>query len=681
MMRPSYKAVIGALVFLVAQSAAQLTNWNLTAGQNSTWICTWRQPRAALVRDTIYFDGGQLYWQAGFEDGSNTMPAQTESRIGYILSYNLSRAFSLDTNVSEIFVENMIEKGGRAGGGFSRLDGAMLANDDQLLLLGGAQSPIVRDDISDEDEAVGYLLYPQRDDVTAFERVFTLSRLPDGITDWIAYGGSTSAPSENKAWYFSGYTTLDDQPVLIFPNGSTATNVVNRLVTVDFDEIEGEPWSTQNLTSSIEGRANPEVVWVPVGEQGILVVLGGVTYPQWVNPDSASEDPEASIEESPAFMQRIDIYDVASRRWYRQRSQNYPVGSFTQGCAVVATAADRSSFNIYYYGGFDGLDPRADFYDDVWVLSLPSFEWIPLNRGSSGHARAGHRCFMPYPDQMMVFGGYTPVPGASMNCLEDGPVLNFNLSSGQWMNSYDPRNHPDYGVPRAVYDIIGGDSTGGSNITGPSGGWQSRELEEIFENRTYNISRIWEHTPYNVDSEPGPPNSPGNGPEEGGGGNNGLPSWVAPVLGVVLGLMLLAAILVIFFLWRKRKIFKNRSSDSGTNNRILPWLWAQPSPEKGMTSTASEITAARTLSPEMSELRSVSGPTAGTVTATASPDPEQYRYEVPDTQIYAELGGKHFAACRTCCFCSKSSTFLHRIQRRRQGKRCHPFHRCRCRCR
>jgi hypothetical protein len=26
---------------------------------------------AALIGDTVYLDGGLLYWQAGFEDGSN----------------------------------------------------------------------------------------------------------------------------------------------------------------------------------------------------------------------------------------------------------------------------------------------------------------------------------------------------------------------------------------------------------------------------------------------------------------------------------------------------------------------------------------------------------------------------------------------------------------------------------
>ena len=57
----------------------------------------------------------------------------------------------------------------------------------------------------------------------------------------------------------------------------------------------------------------------------------------------------------------------------------------------MATASDRSSFNIFYYGGFDGINVKDSFSDDVWVLSLPSFTWIKISEGKSIHGRAGHK--------------------------------------------------------------------------------------------------------------------------------------------------------------------------------------------------------------------------------------------------------------------------------------------------
>lgn len=311
-------------------------------------------------------------------------------------------------------------------------------------------------------------------------------------------------------------------------------------------------------------------------------------------------------------MENIDVYDIANDRWYSQPTTGGPQAR-TRGCAVLATASDSSSFNIYYYGGFDGVNPVDAFYDDVWVLSLPSFTWTQLNKGKRLHARAGHRCVKPYADQMMVVGGYTPMDGVIKSCLDGGVFQFFNLTSGQWMESYHPNEYADYGVPDLVTEKIGGDATGGATQTSPSpDGWADDNLGEVFD-QPYDMRKIETFYPYAAnESSTGRPEVPGDdgGDDNGGGGGGGLPSWVAPVLGVVLGLMVLTGAFVVFFLWRRRKIFQSSqgtgSSDASTEEpgkRILQWMrgqqHSQQPTEKAPTVTTSEETPA---SPEMASV-------------------------------------------------------------------------------
>lgn len=575
---------------------------------------------------------------------------------GLVYKYNLTEPFSPDTNVTGILLKDPQSKapGGEGSNEPYYVDGGMLANDAQYFLYGGlvAKNSLAYQD-PDADEVVGYQAYPSGSDKPDWKPTFEDATLPDGVTRYIAFGAAVNAPSENMAWYFSGMTSATRGPIYIVNTDTVLNNTSNTLISVKMGDELRESWTNTTLDSDTDAkpRANAEAVWVPVGEQGIIVVLGGVTYPHWVNAASGkSEDEEASVslttladtgtttkstfqeKESPVFMRDIDVYDVANEKWYKQETEKGP-GTRTRGCAVLAHAADNSSFNIYYYGGYDGLHPKDDFSDEVWVLSLPSFTWTLVNEGKTEHARAGHKCFSPYPDQMMVFGGYVPTAGATSDCLVDGPVLNFNLTNGEWLDSYDPAEYGNYGVPDKVQSAIGGDASGGATATEPSSGWDTQGLGEVFAT-AYDMDKITTYYPYARATETGRPDAPDE-PDNDNGGGGGLPGWVAPVLGVVLGLMLVTGIVVLFCLWRRRKIFKNHPSEQGTEDarmRIRSWavgLRNHP-PEKPETVTSSEETPA---SPDMDESRVVMG------SEPSVAGPFVYTHEMEDT-ARVELDGK-----------------------------------------
>ncbi|KAM0284700.1 hypothetical protein ACHAQH_001855 [Verticillium albo-atrum] len=597
------------LVAFVVSVSAQYEGW--TENQVNASICLWGQPRAAVIRDTVYLDGGLMLWSQGLSSGEYGPIDSKGNRMGLMFTFNFSQPFSTSDNLTAL-----LEPQSKARGGFGSdarddapnfFDGALLGNDEEVTLFGGLVKKTDADRAPDGNEVLTYERYQDGEARASFRPSFVSKELGDGMTRYITDGGAANAPSENKAWYFGGMRGPEWGPIYQRTTNmsETAANVSHTLITLDMSgESFEQKWTNKTLEDDIQGRANPEVVWVPVGEQGILVVIGGVTYPDWVSATRKSENPAQSKEESDKFMQDIDVYDIANDRWYKQPSEGAPTAS-TRGCSVLASAQDFSSHNIYYYGGYPGVDPSEDFSDEVWVLSLPSFTWtrvteMRLDFARTGHsfARAGHKCFKPYPDQMLTFGGTTQLTGVTPACLRNDSVIQaYNLSSAEWMDSYDPREYADYTVPSAVLNVIGGDPTGSATATTPaaSGGWVDDELADVFETK-YDTDKIKQWFPYPViasNSRPTVPNDGGddNG-DNGGGGGGGTPKWLAPVLGVVLSLVFLTALLVAFCLWRKRRHLRggdySAASTDENGMRILSWMRGQHSIAKDPTVTTEE---------------------------------------------------------------------------------------------
>ncbi|OAQ89884.1 galactose oxidase/kelch, beta-propeller [Purpureocillium lilacinum] len=624
--------LLGILAVWGSPCSAQFTNWQ--QHQINTSICYWIQPRAALIRDTVYLDGGDIWWSPGLDSGKLGTVVNDGNLQGIILAYNLSDSFSPDTNVTQLLLKNEFSKarGGKLDSISSEpnfQDGALLGNDAEFFLYGGTM--LKNSALYEEppaDSILKYTAYQYGVDKPLFKTGLLDARLDNGVNRYVSYGAGVSAPSENMAWYFSGLTAPGRGPFYSNSNNAStrALNVSNTLISLDLTTQLSEKWSNDTLPDKIKGRSNAEVVWVPVGKRGILVVLGGVVYPEWAwtTKSHASSDEDASKKQSPEFMRTIDIYDVDSKKWYQQSTKDGP-STRARGCAVVGTAADRSSFNIYYYGGFDGIHPANDFYDDVWVLSLPSFTWTQLSNGTSLHARAGHKCFMPYPDQMMVFGGYPPTPGALPSCLDKGPIVLYNITSGQWLDSYDPAKYGKYAVHEKVYSAIGGDASGGATKTKPASGWDSAALGDVFATK-YDTSKITTYWPYKSATPTGRPDLP-----QQDGGSSSKKNVIIPAV-VVPVVALIGAGLVAFWCMRRRRrggssVSKDSTDEAG--NRIRSWIRGQNGGAKSFTVTSSEA-AYPSPTPEMAKVTALYPP------VSPEPDPSVH-HEMADTQV-AELG-------------------------------------------
>jgi hypothetical protein len=279
-------------------------------------------------------------------------------------------------------------------------------------------------------------------------------------------------------------------------------------------------------------------------------------------------------------MSSVSVYDIDAKVWYEQPTSGDGPAQLTQGCTVLASAQDGSSHNIYWYGGFDGLNPSGNFSDDVWVLSVPSFAWKKVYSGTAEHARAGHRCAKPYPDQMFVVGGYASLTGSTPKCVDGGIIQIFNLSSAQWITSYDPSKWSNYTVPQMITAMIGGSPTGSATQTSPSpSGFANSSMTALF-GTAYNQTKITNWYPYHANSTT-PTNRPTLLPTA-VSTKSGTPSYLAPVLSVVLGLISISLLVLAFVLWRRRKYFKSShggTSEAGTmDNRrwVTNWLRSTP---------------------------------------------------------------------------------------------------------
>ena len=152
----------------------------------------------------------------------------------------------------------------------------------------------------------------------------------------------------------------------------------------------------------------------------------------------------------------IDIFDIGSLynsssqgAWYRQNATGLIPEPRMDFCLISVSAADNSSHEIYLYGGRG----NRDFFDDIYVLSLPSFTWTRVFTGES--PRAFHTCHLVSNSLMMTIGGTNDTNFLRGCDWETMGVALYNLNTGVWGSVYNASAGP-YQVAENISQIIGG---------------------------------------------------------------------------------------------------------------------------------------------------------------------------------------------------------------------------------
>jgi hypothetical protein len=585
-----------------------VATWNVVAAINlvsqvNVSMCNWAQLRANVIRDTIYLNGGALWWLPGQSDGTYASPAN-DGNVGVVYSLNLTMPFDQTTNLTSLFKSMSTPTTNNISANF--IDGAMFVNDDEFILYGGLTR---QTDSSQGPPAANLVLGYEQDQYGLGQAVnwqpgFLEKDLTDGVTRYITDGGAVSAPSENLGFYFSGvhgqnWGAIED-------DDQSANVTANTLITVNMSTMRNETWSNNTLPGNIPGRINAELVWIPVSQSGVLIAIGGVLYSDAMTSGIGltTTQAAASNQTSPSFMQTVPVYDIANNKWYMQQTSGDIPPQLTLFCSVMAAAADNSSYNIYIYGGYDGIDSSHPTSDDVYVLSIPSFIWVKVYSGTSTHGRSGHKCVKVYPDQMFVLGGIHQ--GDATICL-NAIVQVFNLNTLQFQNSYSPTTWSKYNVPSLVTAQIGGNGQGSATKTPAN--WTT-SLAAVFQSKY--PGTITTYYPYSAASNTTSPPSPTivSSPSNSSGGSK-IPTWLGAVIGVILGVAVIGMFLAVWFFCRRRPKRPRAASSSSYSNhtRVFNWINAAKSPtttvdpssindqdvrDRGLSETASVTSAGAT---------------------------------------------------------------------------------------
>ncbi|KAI8684036.1 hypothetical protein NCS57_00069000 [Fusarium keratoplasticum] len=294
-----------------------------------------------------------------------------------------------------------------------------------------------------------------------------------------AEGAGLSVPELGLSWYFGGHLDWATTPgwsrdidrvylksLLEFTHPGYVNSGVDKLSTGSGAPESG---AFRNITKAgvqsgnFTERADGVLVFVPGwGDMGVLIGLAGGTN------ETFTED-----------LKTLDVYDIANSKWFHQETSGDTPSVRVNPCAVIASAPDASSFQIYMFGGQNLPFGSQTQYDDMYILTIPSFTWIKVDQKGKNvpAARAGHSCAM-YDGQMVVVGGV----GKDIEC--DPGMYVFDASSLEWKDRFQAADHggdhhPEnlvlagsfgYQVPDAVHQVVGGGSDGGATATTPAAG-------------------------------------------------------------------------------------------------------------------------------------------------------------------------------------------------------------------
>lgn len=132
--------------------------------------------------------------------------------------------------------------------------------------------------LSVADEVLTYDAPEQPAQASQSQQGFNMKPLPSGVHQFITNGAAVSAQSENLSFYFGGMHVPDWQTII--ESDYLANLTANTLITVNVSVADDIKWENDTLPQDIPGRANAELVWIPVSQSGVLVAIGGVIFPE-----------------------------------------------------------------------------------------------------------------------------------------------------------------------------------------------------------------------------------------------------------------------------------------------------------------------------------------------------------------------------------------------------------------
>ncbi|PSN61858.1 hypothetical protein BS50DRAFT_625213 [Corynespora cassiicola Philippines] len=268
---------------------------------------------------------------------------------------------------------------------------------------------------------------------------------------YIAHGMSAVAPDAGIGYHLGGYQDETTDSKWSGPRRYVSEMVTFDMVTRQYSSLPGP---------DTLGRGEGNMLFIPASFAGLLIYFGGVSQDLQNN-----QVQHASMEE-------IWIYDIDLKKWYMQKATGDIPDNRSRFCSGITWADDKTSYNLYMYGGIDP-DFQTPGFDDVYVLTMPAFVWIKMWPQADPGLNPHHSltCNIINGTQMMVIGGYFPNTSV---CDVPDVYGQHNVDLGMIEESgvlWEKFNHsnPPYRVPPRVVEVVGGTERGNANVTSPEG--------------------------------------------------------------------------------------------------------------------------------------------------------------------------------------------------------------------
>ncbi|KAJ4990645.1 cell wall anchored protein [Stagonosporopsis vannaccii] len=296
-----------------------------------------------------------------------------------------------------------------------------------------------------------------------------------GTLNTPSYGSSAEAPDQGLAFYLHG--RINNGTNIGAKYTGDIEVLLNGMVAIDLVHRTAKNISTANMKDP-QPRLGGGLQYVPgIGENGLLVALGGKVFDGLQPVTSQSRGRLLRFDD-------VDVFDLASNpategnsSWYSQSTSGDIPPARIDSCTVIASAPDNSSHNIYMYGGWDPTNEIPKYYDDMYVLSLPSFTWVKMFEGES--PRYGHTCHLAAGRQLLTLGGRTQHGNVTDLCdWEAESIAIMDLPTMTWGSVFSAGYRP-YELSSKLIEKLGGTAQGNATVTTPVHGWPSESFGRI----------------------------------------------------------------------------------------------------------------------------------------------------------------------------------------------------------
>jgi hypothetical protein len=364
-----------------------------------------------------------------------------------------------------------------------------------------------------------------------------------------AWGAGTTAQDRGLGFYYGGW--LSNKSVPYYASETALSTLLIYDMLADTFRNESGP---DNIP-----RAEGAMVYLPTGA-GMLVYFGGIQQPYG----------DATVEG--ANMTDIHMYSIFDNKWYTEKATGDVPDPRRRFCAGVAWSDDRTSYNIYLFGGASVGDGVG--FGDVYVLSLPAFKWIrfwPSDDDNNFDPTGTHHSLScdVVNSQMIIIGGQftqkTECDAPAMYGQHGLDLGKSNPRQAKWATFN--ASLTTYQVPSEITSAIGGSGAGGATALSPSPTWANEGLPAYFKESYTPSTRAATRALTVQTSTPTSTSS-------GGSSSNG--AIIGGAVGGAVGALALVGLIGFWLLRKKRREKEHRPTSELPGDGKSPMSYASP---------------------------------------------------------------------------------------------------------